>query len=377
MRIGVVATYPPTLCGIAAFAKHLTDAIESSTESECVVVRSVPTRDTSQHPRVQEHLVAGDRDSQVAAVRVLNSCDVAIIEHEFGIYGGADGAEILPVAKGVRQPLIVTLHTVLAAPSRRQLAIIEHLARAADAVVVMTHAAQVLASRVYHVPPEKILVIPHGSTFTPQAPARMVPNRLVTWGLLGPGKGIEWAIRALPALADLRPDLRYHVIGDIHPTVRRSSGTAYRMLLEREAERLGVTENLVLDPGYHADRSLLRLIATASVVVLPYESTDQATSGVLVDALAAGRPVVATCFPHATEALGGGAGLVVPHQDPDALAAAIRELLTTPGALAAASLASARVGRHLSWSAVVGAYRDVARRLVHRRRRITRGRANP
>lgn len=369
MRVGVVASYPPTVDGIATYTKNLADAFEASSDSEVVVVRAIRAKDGERRDRVRAELVAGDRESQRAALRLLNSCDVALIEHEFGSYGGKDGDEVLVIARNVRVPLVVTLHTVLAVPSPQQSAVIRVLAHCADRVVVMTQSAYRLAVEVYGLPPDKLALIPHGSNFTPQAPRRIVPNRLLTWGLLGPGKGVEWMIRALPSLRDLTPRVEYYVAGDLHPDVRRASGTAYRTSLEREAERLGVRDQLALDPGYHSDRNLLRLIGTAAVVVLPYESGDLVSSGVLVDALAAGRAVVASRFPHAIEALATGAGIAVPHRDPAALADAIRRLLSRPAELSAATLAAARAGQRLSWREVARGHRDLMRQVITRRRR--------
>ena len=82
------------------------------------------------------------------------------------------------------------------------------------------------------------------------------------------------------------------------------------------------------DDDYRDVPTLTALVQSAAVVVLPYDSTDQVTSGVLVDAIAAGRPVVATAFPHAVELLASGAGIVVDHDDPDALAVALHRVLT-------------------------------------------------
>ena len=154
---------------------------------------------------------------------------------------------------------------------------------------------------------------------------------LLSWGLFGPGKGIEWAIDAMADLKDLSPRPRYVVAGRTHPKVVSSQGEVYRDMLVARTWAQGVAASVTFDSAYRDVRSLTHLIQDATVVVLPYDSRDQVTSGVLVDALAAGRPVVATAFPHAVELLASGAGLVVPHGDPDALSTALRRVLTEPG----------------------------------------------
>ncbi len=98
--------------------------------------------------------------------------------------------------------------------------------------------------------------------------------------------------------------------------------------------------------------------------MLPYDSTDQVTSGVLVDAVAAGRPVVSTAFPHAVELLGSGAGLVVPQRDAAALAGAIRSVLTDPELAASMAAEAQRLAPELSWTAVAGRYDDLAGHLL-------------
>jgi glycosyltransferase involved in cell wall biosynthesis len=101
------------------------------------------------------------------------------------------------------------------------------------------------------------------------------------------------------------------------------------------------------------------------VVVLPYDSTEQVTSGVLTEALGAGVPVVASEFPHAVELLADGPGLLVPHQDPEAMAAGIRHLLAAP--FAATGLTGLTGGATLRWPAVAARYQALASRLLNDR----------
>jgi glycosyltransferase involved in cell wall biosynthesis len=99
--------------------------------------------------------------------------------------------------------------------------------------------------------------------------------------------------------------------------------------------------------------------------VLPYDSTEQVTSGVLIEAVGAGVPVVATEFPHAVELLADGPGLLVPHQDPDAMAAAIRHLLAEPRL--PGRLTGLAGGPTLRWPAVAARYQALAGRLISAR----------
>jgi glycosyltransferase involved in cell wall biosynthesis len=185
---------------------------------------------------------------------------------------------------------------------------------------------------------------------------------LLTWGLLGPGKGIEWAIDAMAELGDLDPRPEYVVAGTTHPKVRERHGEAYRhMLADRAASS---TVDIRFDDTYRDLMSLTQLIQSADLVVLPYDSREQVTSGVLVDAIAAGRPVVSTAFPHAVELLGSGAGIVVPQRDPAALADAIRSVLTDPSLASSMEAEARRLAPGLAWSAVAGQYAELADRVV-------------
>ena len=187
---------------------------------------------------------------------------------------------------------------------------------------------------------------------------------MLTWGLIGPGKGIERMLDAMPALHRLPMRPRYLVAGRTHPKVLASHGESYRDARIDQARRLGVSDSVRFDDDYRDMASLNALIASSAVVVLPYDSTEQVTSGVLVDAIAAGKPVVATAFPHAVELLSSGAGIVVDHNDPDAMAGALRRVLLEPGLAAHMAAEAARLAPALGWPVVAQAYLTLARPLL-------------
>jgi glycosyltransferase involved in cell wall biosynthesis len=309
------------------------------------------------------------------AASTLNRFDLAIVQHEYGIYPGPDGAEVLPLLRRLIVPSIVVLHTVLTNPTAGQKSLLEQIVAAAGAVVTMTGTARERLLAGYTVDGTKVTVIPHGTAdhaSAPTAPRSLrhpggdVPRRgphLLTWGLLGPGKGIEWALRGLACLQDLDPAPTYTVAGKTHPTVLEHHGEAYRAGLQRLGALLGISHAVHYDAIYRDGPALSRLIRSADVILLPYDSREQVTSGVLVEAVAAGIPVVATPFPHAVELLTAGPGLLVPHQDPAALASAVRRVLTEPG-LAASLVGRATLTPTLLWPAVAARYDALAHRLL-------------
>jgi glycosyltransferase involved in cell wall biosynthesis len=236
---------------------------------------------------------------------------------------------------------------------------------AASAVVTSTVAAHDRLLIGYAVDPAKVSVIPHGASDHAGIAVRKRPQpHLLTWGLLGPGKGIEWALRGLARLQKLKPAPVYTVAGRTHPRVVELHGEAYRASLHRLGATLGIGHTVTYESAYLDDAALGELIRSADVVVLPYDSTEQVTSGVLIEAVAARIPVVATAFPHAVELLTDGPGLLVPHRNPAALARAIRRILTDPALAATLRERTGAAELTLGWPAVAQLYRALAGRLV-------------
>lgn len=365
---GILSTFPPTACGIATFSAALAAGLVANGATVDVVRCGLG-------PELEDPLVVASFDDRTpsgtaAAADALNRAEIAIVQHEYGLFGGPDGDSVLDVLAELRVPTIVVAHTVVQAPTAGQRRVLEQVCDATDVVVVMTATARARLIEGYDVDASKIVVIAHGAaTPPPEAPpgagaSAPRPPRLLTWGLLGPGKGIEWAIDAVAQLADLRPRPQYLIAGATHPKVLERSGEAYREMLVRRAWSSGAAPLVSFDDSYRDLANLTELIRSADLVVLPYDSKDQVTSGVLVDAVAAGCPVVSTGFPHAVELLESGAGIVVPQRDPLALAAAIRAVLTDSDMAAEMAAEARRLAPGLSWTAVAGQYGALADQLL-------------
>jgi glycosyltransferase involved in cell wall biosynthesis len=365
MTYALLSTYPPTQCGLATFTAALLAQLRQSGDRACVV-QVLDEPGARAGSEVVHDLVAGSAASAAAAAEILNSFDVVIVQHEYGIYGGPDGQDVVSLLEALHVPTIVVLHTVLAHPTTRQRAILNAVVAAADAVVTMTQTARTRLLDGYHTSPEKVRVIPHGAADNrvPASPDTAGQPKVLTWGLLGPGKGIEHAIDAMRILRDRGLRVDYVVAGQTHPRVLARDGEAYRRELESRVRDHGVGDRVHFDDRFLPAGTLSQLIGTAAVVLLPYDSQEQVTSGVLIEAVTAGKPLVSTCFPHAVELLGGGAGLLVGRQDAAGMATAMQRVLSEPGLSARMSRCSAELAPRLLWPAVANSYRELAATLT-------------
>lgn len=365
-KYAVLSTYPPTQCGLATFSAALLAHLPQPGD-DAAVVRVLDEPAPRLADEVVHDLVNGSVASAAAAADVLNGFDVVIVQHEYGIYGGPDGQDVVSLLEALYVPSIVVLHTVLSHPTPRQRMILERVIATASAVVTMTRTARSRLLDIYGARCEDVYVIPHGAADNRVAlssTAKVSPPRVLTWGLLGPGKGIEHAIDAMALLRDRGLRVDYQVAGQTHPRVLGRDGETYRQWLQARARTCEVADRVHFDPRFLPASSLSRLVSSADVVLLPYDSREQVTSGVLIEAVTAGRPVVSTRFPHAVELLGGGAGLLVERQDPAGIAGALHRVLTEPGLSARMSRHSVALAPQLLWPAVARSYRELTAALT-------------
>jgi len=345
----MVSTYPPTQCGLATFSAALLAHLPEPGDHVGVMrVLDEPARHNS--PLVVHDLINGSAASAAHAVEIINGFDVSIVQHEYGIYGGPDGQDLIPLLNAIDVPSIVVLHTVLADPTSSQRMILDEVISAADTLVTMTQTGRSRVLDIYGTSPDKVFVIPHGAAGS--------------LGLLGPGKGIEHAIEAIAMLRKGGLRMDYTVAGQTHPRVRARTGEAYRLSLEARARALGIGDSVHFDDRYLPASTLIDLVGTADVVLLPYDSLEQVTSGVLIEAVTAGKPVISTRFPHAVELLGGGAGLLVERKDPVGIANALHAAFTEPGLSERMRSHAAAIAPRLVWPAVAGSYRELASALT-------------
>ncbi len=312
------------------------------------------------------------RDDRADYSRVgmaLNRSRVSLIcvQHEYGIFGGPDGSFLLDLLDQANAPVVVTVHTALDRPSPGQRRVMDAIVDRAARVVTMTADAAAIMRAEHGVGAEKLRVIPHG-THMAQPNARALGRAILaagerpvmlTFGLLSPGKGIEHAIRALPAITAKCPDVLYVVLGVTHPNLLRDEGERYRTSLQTLAVDLGMQDNIRFLNRFVELPELLSALAATDVYVTPYVNEAQSVSGTLAYSYALGTPVVSTPYRHAAELLANGRGLLVPFADPDALAVAVTGLLTDRTQLATIRSAALAGGRETAWPRIGARYLDL------------------
>jgi len=361
-RIAFVSTYPPRRCGIATFTRDL--AAASSAHEIVALERAdeVPRHPLEVHHRVRRDLV-GD---YAKAARALRACrvDVVSIQHEYGIWGADDGVRVLDFVAALELPAVATLHTVLRHPTEPQRRILSSLVRSVACTVVMSRsAAELLADR-YDVGRSRIEVVPHGVPDIAYVDPGSAKHRvglagrrvMLSFGLLGPGKGYELAIEAMPAIVAAAPDVCYVVLGATHPELLAREGEAYRQRLTARAAELGVADHVRFVDRFVSTSELGRWLQAADLFVTPYPNLEQIVSGTLTYAMAAGRTVVSTPYAYALELLAQGRGIIVPPASPTALASAVTALLDDPARRAAIGRRAWEHTRPMIWPRVGAAY---------------------
>ncbi len=337
--IAFIGNYVPRQCGIATFTADLLAAIAAEAQgSECWAIAMNDVPEGYRYPsQVRFELDQKNLSDYRLAADFLNMhlVDVISLQHEFGIFGGANGAYILETIRNLRTPVVTTLHTVLESPSPGQRAVMEELISISTRLVVMSRKGEEILRRVYGTPGEKIGVIHHGVPDTPFVDPNFYKDQfgvegrkvILTFGLLSPGKGIEYMIEAMAEVVRIHPEAVYMVLGATHPHIKREQGESYRLSLQRQARELGVEDHLIFHNRFVSLQELCEFLGAADIYVTPYLQKEQIVSGTLAYALAAGKAVVSTPYWYAEEMLSKGRGKIVPFRDPKALASAVIELL--------------------------------------------------
>ncbi len=367
-RTAFVSSYPPRHCGVATHTHHLAAAV-GGREIVAIHATDLP----APYPLEVHHRIRrDDPDDYVRTARALSVCaDVVSVQHEDGLWGGPDGRSVLDFVWALDMPAVATLHSVSASPAPAQQALLAELIRSVAATVVMTRSSAGLLSTVYGADPRRVHVVPHGIPDLPLVDAETVKpavgmgdrDLLLSFGLLGPEKGYELALAALPAIVAARPTAMYVILGATHPDVVESAGETYRESLVALVKRLKMGNHVQFVDRFVGRVELTRWLEAADVVVTPYTDQGHSVAGTLSYAMGAGRAVVATPYPYAAELLAGDRGVIVPRDDPAALAEAVIEILADPVRRQAIGRRAHEHTRPMTWWNVAATYASLLARV--------------
>jgi glycosyltransferase involved in cell wall biosynthesis len=369
-RIAVIGNYLPRHCGIATFTTDLCAAI--STECGSARLMALPVDDTEEgydYPdRVRWSLAQDDVKSYQEAAEFLNfdNIDMVCLQHEYGIFGGPAGSHILHLLRGLKMPVVTTLHTVLREPNPDQMLVMQEIADLSDRLIVMSQLSSQFLQEIFKVPGSKIDMVPHGVPDLPFLDPNFYKDRfgvegkavLLTFGLLSPNKGIENVIQALPRILSKHKNVAYIVAGATHPHILRREGDKYRASLQALAKEIGVESQVIFHNRFVSPEEMVEFIGAADIYITPYRHEAQVVSGTLAYALGAGKAIISTPYWHAIELLDDRRGALVPFQNPDAIAQKTIELLDTPAIGHAMRKRAYLFAREMVWKRVAQGYME-------------------
>jgi len=341
---------------------------------ECGSARllALPVNDTEEgydYPdRVRWSLAQDEVKSYGEAAEFLNfnNIDMVCLQHEYGIFGGPAGSHILHLLRGLKMPLVTTLHTVLREPNPDQMLVMEEIAELSDRLIVMSQLSSQFLQEIFKVPGSKIDMVPHGVPDLPFLDPNFYKDRfgvegkavLLTFGLLSPNKGIENVIQALPQILAKHKNVAYIVAGATHPHILRREGDQYRASLQAMAKEIGVESQVIFHNRFVSPEEMVEFIGAADIYITPYRHEAQVVSGTLAYALGAGKAIISTPYWHAIELLDDRRGALVPFQDPDAIAHKTIELLDTPAIRHAMRKRAYLFARGMVWKRVAQGYME-------------------
>lgn len=341
MNILNISTYPPQMCGLATFSMDLRNSLlpqgcqfEVIAVSDEVCAHDYPAE-------VVFTLRKNCAEDYVRAAEFANACqsaEIIVIQHEFGIFGGIDGEYILKFVHSLKKPFIIITHTVLPNPTTSQYQIMNDLYEHAAGIVCMTHKSAQMVREIYAAPSSRVAIISHGVTPFKRHPQEMLKNKyhleenslITTFGLLGPGKGLEIGIHAMADVVIDHPSALYLILGRTHPALKKSEGEKYRNMLMKLVAELHLEDNVLFVDKYLSDEELGDYLYMTDIYLSPYPNKDQAVSGTMAFALGCGCAIVSTSYLYAQEVLADGRGLLAKTNDPKELAMLINEILDNP-----------------------------------------------
>ena len=372
-NIAFLSTFPPRECGIATFAEDLITSIDKIGIINTQVIAISDSENCVYDKKVIAEIGQTNRNDYIEMAKRLNNSniDLLVIEHEYGIYGGENGEYILDLVNNLEIPIVTTLHTILSEPTQKQKFIISELGKKSEKIITMARNTKKMLNSIYGIDLEKIQVINHG------VPQRLIQSRdtlkkkfgyenrqiVSTFGLISPGKGIEYGIEAIAKLVKDNPEVLYLILGQTHPALKEA-GTLYRSRLEDLVKKLDLSKNIKFVNKYLSKDEIIQYLQLSDIYMTPYLGKDQAVSGTLAYAVGYGKAIVSTPYLYAKEMLSDGRGLLAEFSNPESLASCMKQILQDPSKKAILEKNTAKVGRTMYWDKVALQYIDVLLNII-------------
>jgi len=362
-----LGSYPPRECGIATFTRDVVSSVHRifGMRGEVIAIEPVGVERTY-GSEVVAVLRDSDPDSYREMARLVNDHPARLlnVQHEYGLFGGEDGEMLLDALAQIRKPIALTMHTVLPNPSEHHKYVTRELCNRSDVVVVLSQTGKRILEETYGLDARRIAVIHHGVPdvgFVPTDAFKAAlgyGGRLVisTFGLISRGKGLEYAIEALPKIVERHPEVLYLVIGETHPEVRRREGESYREMLKQRIAELGLNDNVAFVNQYLTQEQLIGYLRATDVYLTPYLNPVQIVSGTLAYAMGLGKAIVSTPYLYAEELLANRRGFLAGFRDSESIAGQINRLLDDPALRRCIERRAYRFGRQMTWPNVARDY---------------------
>ncbi len=380
MKIAVIGNYIPRKCGIATYTENFVQSLLKIADSQNQIdVFAMNDREEGyDYPEIVKLGINQNKiEDYYTAIKIINqgNYDYCHIQHEYGIFGGHSGLFVNILIAQIKIPLFITLHSVLKSLNFHQQQILENMVLFSTQLIVMSKYALEILNSYHRVPKEKISNIQHGAPSYEKQNKLAIKNEfgwsefiiLMTFGLIGPSKGIETALKALPKICKIHPNIRYVILGKTHPHIVKNEGEVYRDYLMQLTCNLGIRNNVIFLDKYVREPELTKYLSACDIYLTPYNNENQSTSGTLTYAVASGAAIISTPYWHALELLGEGRGILFDFNAFNQLEKAIFDLLNHPEKLKAIQEAAYSYGKTISWSEVSIENQNIVQNLLSRK----------
>ncbi|MFH1711601.1 MAG: glycosyltransferase [Nanoarchaeota archaeon] len=384
-KVAFLGNFPPCECGIATFTQDIVSAMNKRFNPK-LKSRVIALNDDSTvynyNKKVIMEINREDVEDFINKAKEINRNDninLVCIQHEFGIFGGEYGSYLIPFLETIEKPVVTTFHSVLASPDPVRKRIVRFICEKSVAIIVMASRAIDILHDDYGVRREKIHLVFHGIPLAPFRNSALykknlrLNNRTVisTFGLLSPGKGVEYMIKALPKLVKKYPNLLYLIIGQTHPKVRRKDGESYRNLLMEEVEKLGLKEHVKFCNKYLSLKEIMEYLLASDIYACTNLDPNQIVSGTLSYALGCGKAVISTPIEYAKEVLAEERGLLVKFKNPHSFQEAVDKILSDREFREKIENNAYNYSRKMIWPMVASKYLEVFNNVVKLREEVT------